>query len=131
MAFGIIKADTLTHSTAGSLATNFVVDGTIKAFCQAPADNASITSSLNISTLTDVGSGNNQPNLTNSMSASDFPSMCSNNNNNVDNGDSAPTQSSGANSASQYENNVGYVNSSGNMVALDYANYSIAMGDLA
>ena len=131
MAFGIIKADTLTHSTAGSLATNFVVDGTIKAFCQAPADNASITSSLNISTLTDVGSGNNQPNLTNSMSASDFPSMCSNNNKNVDNGDSAPTQSSGANSASQYENNVGYVNSSGNMVALDYANYSIATGDLA
>ena len=131
MAFGTLKADTLTHSTAGSVPTNFVVDGTIKAFCQAPANNASITSSFNISTLTDVGSGNNQPNLTNSMSASDFPSACNNNNNNVDDLDSAPVQSSGANSSSQYENNVGYVNSSGQMRVLDYANYSIATGDLA
>ena len=124
-----LKADTI-QSTGGGAAT-LTKQTTIKAFCQAPANNASITSSFNISTLTDVGTGNNQPNLTNSMSASDFPSMCGNNNNNVDNGDSAPVQSSGANSASQYENNVGYVNSSGNMVTLDYANYSTATGDLA
>jgi len=131
MAFGTLKADTLTHSTAGSLATNFVVDGTIKAFCQAPADNASITSSLNISSLTDVGAGNNQPNLTNSMSSSDFPSMNSSNEVGQDSGDSAPAATSGANSSSQYENNIGYVNSSGNIVMLDYRNYSIATGDLA
>ena len=124
-----LKADTI-QSTGGGAAT-LTKQTTIKAFCQAPADNASITSSFNISTLTDVGTGNNQPNLTNSMSASDFPSMCNNNNNNVDSGDSAPVQSSGANSASQYENNTGYVNSSGNMVVTDYANYSIATGDLA
>ena len=30
MAFGTLKADTLTHSTAGSLATNFVVNGSAK-----------------------------------------------------------------------------------------------------
>ena len=124
-----LKADTI-QSTSGGAAT-LTKQTTIKAFCQAPADNASITSSFNISTLTDVGTGNNQPNLTNSMSASDFPSMCNKNNNNVDSGDSAPVQSSGANSASQYENNTGYVNSSGNMVVTDYANYSIATGDLA
>ena len=29
--FGTLKADTLTHSTAGSLATNFVVNGSAKA----------------------------------------------------------------------------------------------------
>ena len=126
----VLNVDTIADK-AGTGTVALTKQTTIKAFCQAPANNASITSSFNISTLTDVGSGNNQPNLTNSMSASDFPSMCSNNNNNVDNGDSAPTQSSGANSASQYENNVGYVNSSGNMVSLDYANYSIATGDLA
>ena len=28
--FGTLKADTLTHSTAGSLATNFVVEGSGK-----------------------------------------------------------------------------------------------------
>ena len=126
----VLNVDTIADK-AGTGPVGLTKQTTIKAFCQAPANNASITSSFNIASLTDVGSGNNQPNLTNSMSASDFPSMCSNNNNNVDNGDSAPTQSSGANSASQYENNVGYVNSSGNMVALDYANYSIATGDLA
>jgi len=126
----VLNVDTIADK-AGTGPVGLTKQTTIKAFCQAPADNASITSSFNISTLTDVGAGNNQPNLTNSMSASDFPSMCSNNNNNVDNGDSAPTQSSGANSASQYENNVGYVNSSGNMISLDYANYSIATGDLA
>ena len=30
--FGTLKADTLTHSTAGSLATNFVVNGSAKAW---------------------------------------------------------------------------------------------------
>ena len=33
MAFGTLKADTLTHSTAGSLATNFVVHGSNKMDC--------------------------------------------------------------------------------------------------
>ncbi len=28
--FGTLKADTLTHSTAGSLATNYVVNGAAK-----------------------------------------------------------------------------------------------------
>tara|TARA_Y100000004_G_scaffold194202_1_gene258280 strand:- start:1564 stop:1953 length:390 start_codon:yes stop_codon:yes gene_type:complete len=126
----VLNVDTIADK-AGTGTVALTKQTTIKAFCQAPANNESITSSFNISTLNDVGPGNNQPNLTNSMSASDFPSMCSNNNNNVDNGDSAPTQSSGANSSSQYENNVGYVNSSGNMVINDYANYSIATGDLA
>ncbi|BCV06953.1 MAG: hypothetical protein CM15mV148_070 [uncultured marine virus] len=32
MAFGTLKADTLTHSTAGSLATNYVVEGSAKAW---------------------------------------------------------------------------------------------------
>ena len=129
--FGTLKADTLTHSTAGSLATNYVVDGTIKAFCQAPANNASITSSLNISSLTDVGAGNNQPNLTNSMSSSSYGTLVTCNDPALDGGDSAATANGGANSSSQYENHIGYVNGSGNIVALDYKNHSIATGDLA
>jgi len=126
----VLNVDTIADK-AGTGPVGLTKQTTIKAFCQAPANNASITSSFNVSTLTDVGTGNNKPNLTNSMSASDFPSMCTNNNNAVDNGDSAPVQSSGANSASQYENNTGYVNSSGNMVVSDYENYSTATGDLA
>ena len=32
--FGTLKADTLTHSTAGSLATNYVVNGSAKAWAE-------------------------------------------------------------------------------------------------
>jgi len=137
MANGTIAFDTLQTSgqitgTAKSVDTDYVVNGSAKAWCQAPADNASITSSFNVASLTDVGTGNNQVNLTNNMStATSYPSGCTNNNNGVDNGDSAPTNSSGANSASQYENNMGYVNSSGNMVVNDYENFSFSIGDLA
>ena len=35
--FGTLKADTLTHSTAGSLATNFVVEWRNKAWCRTMA----------------------------------------------------------------------------------------------
>ena len=56
--FGTLKADTLTHSTAGSLATNFVVKGSAKALDSfvnqvTPA----LESSLNISSITDEGTG--------------------------------------------------------------------------
>ena len=58
MAFGIIKADILTHSTAGSLATNFVVNGSSKAWIQHDATNSdAIGDSLNHSSLTDNGTG--------------------------------------------------------------------------
>ena len=33
MALGKIVADTLEHSTAGSIATNYVVEGSAKAWC--------------------------------------------------------------------------------------------------
>jgi len=51
---GKIVADTLEHSTAGSIATNYVVNGSAKAW----ADVSSVTSvgdSLNVASLTDDG----------------------------------------------------------------------------
>ncbi len=71
MAFGTLKADTLTHSTAGSLATNFVVNGSAKAWIQHNAGTA-ITNSLNYASLTDVGTGNYRPNYTNNMANNDY-----------------------------------------------------------
>jgi len=56
MAFGTLKADTLTHSTAGSLATNFVVNGSAKAWVRGGND-ASLTDSFNISSGTDLNTG--------------------------------------------------------------------------
>ena len=56
--FGTLKADTLTHSTAGSVPTNFVVEGSAKAWIQHDAtDSDAIGDSLNHSSLTDNGTG--------------------------------------------------------------------------
>ena len=58
MAFGTLKADTLTHSTAGSLATNYVVVGANKLYCSLNGTGtAAIRDSLNTSSITDHGSG--------------------------------------------------------------------------
>ena len=66
MAFGIIKADTLTHSTAGSLATNFVVNGSAKAWISVTST-VEIHDSLNTSSGTDHGTGDYSYNLTNAF----------------------------------------------------------------
>ena len=52
--FGTLKADTLTHSTAGSLATNFVVNGSAKAWVNFNGESTlSVRDSLNIGSVTD------------------------------------------------------------------------------
>ena len=69
--FGILKADTLTHSTAGSLATNFVVNGSAKAWHQ--SDNAATQAdSFNVSGGTDNGTGDYTISFTNSMANNNF-----------------------------------------------------------
>jgi len=68
---GKIIADTLEHSTAGSIATNYVVNGSAKAWIQHNAG-TSITNSLNYASLTDVGTGNYRPNYTNNMANNDY-----------------------------------------------------------
>jgi len=71
MAFGTLKADTLTHSTAGSVDTNFVVNGSAKAWMQAVGAGTSYNDSFNTSSLTDVGTGNIRVTYTNNMSSDD------------------------------------------------------------
>ena len=56
MALGKIKADTLEHSTAGSLDTSYVVNGSAKAFCTIQL-NDTILESLNTTSFTDNGTG--------------------------------------------------------------------------
>tara|TARA_Y100000114_G_scaffold140370_1_gene145172 strand:- start:353 stop:715 length:363 start_codon:yes stop_codon:yes gene_type:complete len=69
MAFGTLKADTLTHSTAGSLATNFVVEGSAKAWCRASTA-AALNDSFNIASGTDSGTGDYEFTFTNNMETS-------------------------------------------------------------
>ena len=71
MAFGTLKADTLTHSTAGSLATNFVVDGVAKSHVVHDAS-GTVKKSLNISSVTDSGTGDFRPVFTTVMSDTNY-----------------------------------------------------------
>jgi len=69
MALGKIKADTLEHSTAGSLDTSYVVNGSAKAWAHFDGTaTASLDAGLNISSLTDVATGRFQHSFTNNMS---------------------------------------------------------------
>ena len=67
--FGIIKADTLTHSTAGSLATNFVVEGSAKVWVNfdGTASGAAARDSFNVASMTDGGTGLYTVTYTNSL----------------------------------------------------------------
>jgi hypothetical protein len=70
MANGKIKADMLEHSTAGSIATNYVVNGSAKAFFYFDGTGTpAILASENGSSITDIGSGNYEPNVTSSFSS--------------------------------------------------------------
>ena len=72
--FGTIKADTLTHSTAGSLATNFVVNGSAKAWVKfdGSVSTPAALDSLNHSSITDSATGNYVNNITNAMSNANY-----------------------------------------------------------
>ena len=70
MAFGIIKADTLTHSTAGSVTTDNVVEGSAKGRVRISYSSGtpSQDDTFNHSSITDSGTGFATLNLSNSMS---------------------------------------------------------------
>ena len=74
MALGKIKADTLEHSTAGSLDTKYVVNGSNKA--RAVIDTAvsvtAISNSMNVSSVADNGSGDFTLAWTTSMNATPY-----------------------------------------------------------
>jgi hypothetical protein len=78
MAFGTLKADTLTHSTAGSLTTDYVVNGSAKAFISFNGTGTvAIKGSMNVSTLADEATGGYQVNLASSMADTNYSSVSS------------------------------------------------------
>ena len=76
--FGTLKADTLTHSTAGSLDTNYVVNGP-KGFASTKHDGTEIYESFNISTLTDNATGKQLLTLSISFSGATYLSLANSN----------------------------------------------------
>jgi len=67
MALGKIKADTLEHSTAGSLDTKFVVNGSAKAHFHYSGTANVIRESLSISSISDDAAGDFTVNISNSF----------------------------------------------------------------
>ena len=123
MALGKIKADTLEHSTAGSLDTKFVVNGSAKHIHYFNQATLTINSSLNTSSITDVATGMYDPQLTNSMSSTNYSvfahSSAENNNANF--------CYYGYNRATGSYRRYNYDNASRDMIATD----GMLLGDLA
>jgi hypothetical protein len=66
---GKIIADTLEHSTAGSLDTSYVVNGSAKALVLYDQDTPQVRGSTNVSSVTDTSTGIFKVNLANAMSS--------------------------------------------------------------
>jgi len=72
---GKIIADTLEHSTAGSIATNYVVNGSAKAWLSMDSSGGSTTTflgSLNTASVTDLGVGKYNQNFVNSFTGATY-----------------------------------------------------------
>jgi hypothetical protein len=69
---GKIIADTLEHSTAGSLDTSYVVQGSAKVYHSANDAGTVLNGSLNVSSLTDTSSGQQTVNLSASTADTNY-----------------------------------------------------------
>ena len=71
---GKIVADTLEHSTAGSIATNYVVEGSAKAWIHfdVPSGTPTSRNSFNLSSISDGGTGKTTITMTNAMGNSTY-----------------------------------------------------------
>ena len=74
MALGKIKADTLEHSTSGSVDTKYVVEGSAKAWYSIDGDAGTpvFFDSFNCASVADGGAGLPTINFTNNMNNDDF-----------------------------------------------------------
>ena len=130
--FGTLKADTLTHSTAGSLATNYVVEGSSKAWAHIAAGGASLPDSFNSSSIDDDGTGEYGLNFTSAMGSANYSAQATItfNNSGSNNLRNATVESKAAGAV---ELDFAYTNSSGVAIAYDVeTDASVAIhGDLA
>ena len=73
---GTIAADILTHSTAGSLGTDFVVNGSAKSWLNLTGSGTpTINGTLNVSSITDHGTGQYTENFTSNYSSANDQSF--------------------------------------------------------
>jgi hypothetical protein len=98
---GTIVADTLEHSTAGSVTTDYVVNGSAKMWCIFNGTGTvAILDSINSASLTDNGTGNYQVNYTTTFSSADnyVSTMSADENNSTNHGRIGTLQAQAASS---------------------------------
>jgi hypothetical protein len=98
---GKIIADTLEHSTAGSVTTDYVVNGSAKMWCIFNGTGTvAILDSINSASLTDNGTGNYQVNYTTTFSSADnyVSTMSADENNSTNHGRIGTLQAQAASS---------------------------------
>ena len=71
---GKIIADTLEHSTAGSVTTDYVVNGSAKMWVNLRGNTSALRDSFNVSSLTDSATGDFTFNFSSSLSNSNYAS---------------------------------------------------------
>lgn len=77
---GKIIADTLEHSTAGSIATNYVVEGVEKVWSNFNGQGTiALRGSLNVTSLTDVNTGEYSVNFSSAMADTNYSTRTSSN----------------------------------------------------
>jgi len=126
MALGKIKADTLEHSTAGSLDTSYVVNGSAKAWGRVSLGGQTLNSSLNVSGITDIGVGQTQWTLVSSFSDANYNPVVSS-----DNSSGATPARFGGRDGSQATGSYRGICSATNNSEVDGSLFSCAFGDLA
>jgi hypothetical protein len=133
MAFGTLKADTLTHSTAGSVTTDNVVEGSAKAWAHIAAGGASLPDSFNFSSIDDDGTGQYGLNYTNNMGSAFYSANMNITFNHSSSVNNVRVPEIEFKSTSSVEVDSAYVNSSGVWVQYDIeSNASVTVqGNLA
>ena len=133
MAFGIIKADTLTHSTEGSVNTKYAVSGSAKAWAHIGPSGDTLPDSFNISSLDDDDTGQYGLNFTNSMGSAFYSANMNITLNHSSGVNNVRVPEIESKNASSVEVDSAYVNSSGVWVEYDIeVDASVTVhGDLA
>ena len=126
MALGKIKADTLEHSTAGSLDTSYVVNGSAKAWGRVSLGGQTLKSSLNVSGITDIGVGQTEWTLISSFSDTSYNPVVSS-----DNSSGASPARFGGRDGSQATGSYRGICSTTSNGETDGSLFSCVFGDLA
>ena len=128
---GKIIADTLETGAGADISTSYVVNGSAKMFIDAADGLASILKSMNVSSLDDDGTGDGGVNLTSSMDGVNYAVCAGMEDKSSVSVVADATVTTGTQTASSYDFETAYVNSSTNRTNEDRRVYFSVLGDLA